>query len=385
MKLKYLALSLLIGTSAVSIAQDDDKNLVQNPGFETIDGKLKKPEQIEVAKHWKSATGEKADLYEEGHKNPLIGTRDNAHGSEDPYEGDHYAGIRAYSYGDKLPRTYLMTELLGPLKKGVQYCVSFKLSLSDKAKYASNYIGAHLSKKPFELEGEESINVETHVMHSKNKTFTGQYSWESVCGVFTAQGGEKFLTLGNFTSNKSIDEAKIRKPQGIRQQTPDAYYYIDDVQVFILDSIQECQCEQEGTEEEEVQVVYTKQVISKKELSMEDLAAASSIYFAKNAIKFSDFAKNELDVLAQRMLEDTSVKLYVIGHMDDEEVEEGKENPPLKYTDQKRVNAVITYLEGKGVSKTRFIKKTKQADEKADTSGSDIGKAKNRRVEFKVL
>ena len=45
-----------------SIAQDEN-NLVLNPSFESMSGKLKKLKQINIAKEWDSPTALKADLY----------------------------------------------------------------------------------------------------------------------------------------------------------------------------------------------------------------------------------------------------------------------------------------------------------------------------------
>ena len=369
-------------------AQDDDKNLVQNPGFETIDGRLKKPKQIEVAKHWVSPTAEPADLYS-SLGGELVSTPANPHGHEEPFEGQNYAGVRIYSYNGKVPRTYLATQLLGPLKKGMQYCVSFRVNLSDLSKYASNNIQAHLSKKP--LESEEKVSLilgkdAVHAQHSKNKVFNAQYGWESVCTIYTANGGEKWLTIGNFVTDKETDDQNMKKPREFKQkQTYDAYYFIDDVQVFMLDSVQECNCEGENLNVEDVEVVYTAQVISKTELKLPELVEASTLYFYSEKPDLTDRAKEELDILAMRMTEDASVKLELHAHSDAKETAAGKANPLIKYMAQKRANVVLKYMEEKGIDKTRFAVTVHDDAKPAEDGDDPMSLAKNRRIEFNLV
>ena len=46
-----------------NIVGQDQNNLVGNPSFESIDGKLKKLTQINIAKGWYSPTALRADLF----------------------------------------------------------------------------------------------------------------------------------------------------------------------------------------------------------------------------------------------------------------------------------------------------------------------------------
>ena len=54
----------------------------------------------------------------------------------------------------------------------------------------------------------------------------GGYCWFKFKGTYRASGGEKFITLGNFSPNVKADMAKmnILKP-GFKE----AYYFVDDV------------------------------------------------------------------------------------------------------------------------------------------------------------
>ena len=43
-----------------------------------------------------------------------------------------------------------------------------------------------------------------NVLHFNNKIFNATYNWDKVCGVFEAQGGEKYITIGNFEMNDKV-------------------------------------------------------------------------------------------------------------------------------------------------------------------------------------
>jgi hypothetical protein len=157
MKKKYLVGAILAFALVGNTYAQDDENLVENGGFEGTKGKLKMLKQINKAMDWFSPTSLRADLFSKSASGTEIGVPDNIYGKEDPAEGDNYAGIIAYSYRGKDPRTYVSKELKSKLEKGARYCVSYKVSLADLAKYAVDNLGSHLSKKPFEVDGKKDI------------------------------------------------------------------------------------------------------------------------------------------------------------------------------------------------------------------------------------
>src|SRR5688500_17631059 len=118
--IKTIAFIAALGAVSVANAQAEDKNLVKNPGFENTQGKLKKDKSIAVAKEWTSPTAIAADLYSNTSKEILSSATGNPYGSEEPMAGSNFAGVVMYSFQDKSPRTYISTELMGPLKKGMK-------------------------------------------------------------------------------------------------------------------------------------------------------------------------------------------------------------------------------------------------------------------------
>ena len=118
---QFISAMSFVFLAPTSFAQEGE-NLVPNGSFESIGKKPKRLGKIESATGWVSPTGVRADLFVET-KIPEIGVPDNAYGQEDPQEGDNYIGVTGFSYGNKVPRSYVMTKLEAPMKKGMKYCV----------------------------------------------------------------------------------------------------------------------------------------------------------------------------------------------------------------------------------------------------------------------
>lgn len=372
----------------VALFAQEDKNLVKNPSFEGTTGKIKRLGAIASVKDWKSPTGQPADLYSKTVKagDPLAPATQNQYGKEDPYDGNNYVGIVAYSFGDKAPyyRTYITSELIGPLKEGVQYCVSYNISLGDQCKYAVNNVGAHLHKKEMAIEDKSSMILETHVRHPKNKIITQSFGWEQVCNVFTAKGGEKFITIGNFSPTKDTkNEKRVKEKGSTAQQIPIAYYYIDNVQVFQLDSIQECQCDVPKVEKAHVN--YSEEYGSNKDFTPEEKVAQNKIYFDNMSANLSNEAIDHLNKILEVMNATPELKLEIIAHCDKTEYAKVEIDDRAKDLTSNRAKAVVAFLTKAGIAESRLTKIIKEDQELVSNDLSELGMAKNRRVEFKGI
>lgn len=380
MKVK-IVLSAMLLSSLVSNAQDD-KNLVKNPSFEAMTGKLKKAHQINLANHWVSPTGLNADLYSKTLKEGEAAAPDNLYGRETPADGNNYAGIVAFSYGDKTPRTYIMTELLGPMKAGLKYCVRFDVSLADNSKYAVNNIGAHVSKKAFSFEEKKSILSETHIKHSKNKIFNATFGWETVCNVITAEGGEKYVTIGNFSPTKETKNEKTIKPKGSNaKQYAEAYYYIDNVSVFLLDSIEECQCE-EKAKIEEAHVIVDEGYATNKKFTLAEKIEHEKVYFDYLNTTINQLGLTSINHIVDILNNNPDAVIEVHAHSDAAEVAQSAKNEEAKDLAKRRGEAVIKQLTLAGISENRLMLIIDDDKSPQGTGEAEVEKARNRRVEF---
>lgn len=371
-------------------------NLVPNGSFEATTGKVKKPGAIDEVTGWTSPTGAKADVFvpnkeKDVNEQKIISTKKNMYGKENAKEGSNYVGIVAYSYSEtKVARSYVMVKLDAPLKKGVRYCVTFNVSLAEASKYACNQLGANFSNKPFATEAKSSIIDVAHVQQRDNKIINMTYNWEKICGVYEAKGGEKYLTIGNFIKNENVKTETNKKPKDMDVDViAAAYYFLDDVSVVMMDAGAECSCAGDEPKNEFSTTVYQKSIITNSKMTPAQVVSAQQTFFAFGKANFSPEGKTMLDLIAQKMIENPTMKLEIYGHSDAMEDSVGVEKTQYSGMAEKRVEAVIAYLKTKGIDPSRLVAVIKDSaipnDEISEADDNDLKMAKNRRVTFKAL
>lgn len=366
------------------------ENLVPNGSFEATEGKIKKIGAISSATGWSSPTAVQADLFIPG-KVMEINVPDNMYGKEDAKEGSNYAGIVAFSVGNKVPRSYLMTKLSTPLKKGMRYCVKFSLSLADGSKYASNQIGVNFSKKQFGTEDKAIIKDVAHVLHANNDTkkINQMYNWDQVCGIYEATGGEKFITIGNFYPDANTSSETNRKNKDLKiNQIVAAYYYIDDVSVELLGKNDKCDCQIEVDQDNYSTTVYQKAVNLNDKMTPAQKIEKQQLFFAFGKTTVTPTGKEALDFVIKTLKENPTMKLEILGHSDPEEDKVGKEKGQYAEMSTKRVDAIQAYFMEKGIPEARLIASPQGSElpneEISTADEDDLKQAKNRRVTFKV-
>jgi OOP family OmpA-OmpF porin len=374
--MKKIVLSILTIAIGLGVNAQNQNEMVENGSFEQIEGKIKKAGSIEVAVGWMSPTKTSADIFSSSVKEGFS-VPNNVFGKEAAHDGDTYAGIKSFSYGDKEARTYLSAKLKVPMRKGLKYAVKFYVSLAEGSKYASNNIGANFSKKQWNIQEDKSIIGESHVMHVENPVFNAMFGWDQICGVYTSTGGEKFITIGNFLSNGDTKNERMKKPKEFTgQQMISSYYYIDNISVELINNESECECQSDKAEE--TSIVYAVTPVSPEGMTDEMIVKYSVLYFGQNKFNIQDGSEGHLDNVANVLLKNLSYKVVLDIHMDEEEVAE----PKIQGLDSKRGEEIKKYLVKKGVNGSRVTFKLLKNTKPEDESDTDVGKAKNRRVNF---
>ncbi len=381
--MKKLLLSILIPTCISVSAQ----NLVVNGSFEEIDAKAKGRSGVSLANGWSSATERAAELFSLESKEEIYKAPDNKYGREKAFQGINYAGIVAFSYQGKEPRSYVTGELMQPLEKGKTYCVKFQTSLSDIAKYSSNNLGAYFTKKEFKADGNnQSILTEAHVVREENdRVIDVQVYWEPVCGKYTAEGGEEYITIGNFYGDKATLTGKaVKAKQFAQNQIPVAYYYIDDVSVTPYDEDEGCSCGQK-TFVDTPRVIYQKQEESISHDVVLDEILTEHIMFDSLKAELKGEALNRADKLANIMKSKSTLKVAIVGHTNNSEDDKVKKNPALSKLSQQRAEAVAAYLLKNGISKDRFKVEAARATQPFTFDPSPTEQLKNCAVDIQIL
>ncbi len=176
------------------------------------------------------------------------GVPENFAGYMYPYDGGAYAGIiLREKFDDSLKvykgvsREYLQTKLTEPLKKNTLYCVKFYYVNAKKSMYSVDALGITLTVDQIKAKNADRIlqrpqitNRPGHIMDNKNE-------WTEFCGYYRARGNEQYLTIGNFWDN-STTQYVTNQNEYSDSAFFYAYYLIDNVSVFEIESEFECGC-----------------------------------------------------------------------------------------------------------------------------------------------
>ena len=329
--IKVLSVFVLTVLSTLVLGQE----LIRNGDFEeynTCPITYRKGYTKYLTPGWESPTTGTPDVFNECSKTGA-GVPYNWAGVSAAQSGVGYMGILIYGH-----KEFLKTRFT-PLVQGESYVLSFYHRLSSYSTEAVDRIAVEI--------GHDSLSYRrSYVKQKALDSLTGK--WEHVRDTIVAQGGENYLTIGNFDS----DILTLNKHLFFREGQEDmlsnhAYHYIDNVSLIQLreDTIQ-------------VDKVYTFQNLL--------------FEFDESILLPSSFV--ELDQLAQYLDSNKDVGVEIYGHTD----ESGEPDYNLNLS-TRRAEAVVDYLLGKGISKDRL---TFEGFGETKPLGNDD--ALNRRVEFKL-
>ncbi|TXB65193.1 OmpA family protein [Vicingus serpentipes] len=362
---------ILLGLAFSNLLLFSQENLIPNPIFKDVSKKVKSEGQIDLAAPWISPTLAPADLYVSDTKNSLIGVPDNGYGEEKAMEGDNYAGFVAYGYKGKESRSYLQAKLTSKLEAGKEYCVTFHVSLADLSKYATNYLGAYISKDAVSANNTDPMLFEAQIVSKKLTVYEKQFYWVPVCGKFKASGGEEYVTIGNFTPDEKLNLSKVKRPRGFTSpQTYDAYYYIDNISLVEIGEKDKCDCDAVPGLENAETVSRNFNSDSKSSTSKTKIinsygtASGSNntsnlidentkeliVSFDPKSFSIIGDATKMLDNLVVMLKNEPTTKVLVEGYFDASEKE-------IEKLDAKRVMSVYKYIVSKGI-KADLIKRS---------------------------
>src|SRR5690606_33300855 len=95
---------------------------------------------------------------------------------------------------------------------------------------------------------------------------------------------------------------------------------------------------------------------------------------------FRKKSRSKLDAAVDVLKKFPDLRIEISGHTDDKGDEAYNQD-----LSQRRADAVKDYLVGKGIDETRIETRGAGEDEPRETNATKAGRAKNRRIEFKLL
>lgn len=367
---------IMLLTPAFLWAQSD--NWVENGSFESYQSLPRRIEALGVltaVEAWYQPTGGSADYYHaEGGRDCAV--PDNKLGRQAAFDGKAYCGI--YCSKDEY-REYLQSQLVRPLEAGRTYRLSFRVSLSEYSAVAVATLGAlftvdrvgdttrgilmrHTTEQlaPGVSQTLSSL-YRPQVQHAVSQRLDDTEQWQCVTGEFVAEGGERFITLGNFNT---AAQSNVATHEGLTGLLEGAYYYIDSVTLCCLD----CVADSARMLEPPSDTYAVGDVVILNDLFFE---------FDKSVILQQSYQtlKQLLDLLDRY----PRMRIEVQGHTDSR----GSVSYNQRLS-ERRAKAVVEYLTSKGVNSKRLTYKGYGDTQPIATNSTDEGRAANRRVAFVI-
>jgi outer membrane protein OmpA-like peptidoglycan-associated protein len=325
---------------------------------------------------------------------------------------------------------YLQAALNAPLTAGQKYDISFMVKLADKSDRAMSGIGAYCS--PTMLNYAHRHHMDELADVASTNVLENKKDWVEVKGTFVADGDEKYVVIGAFGPN--MEKKKVI--EGADNQR--AYYYIDAIAVRlhpeddrdkdgVIDKEDNCPDEpgpvalggcpdrdndgvadkmdacpdkagpvnQQGCPDTDGDGIADNldkcpNVAGIAEMKgcpaiHEDTRklfekALTGIQFETGSAVIKKSSYGILDQVVAVMQNNPEYKLEIHGHTDSQG--DDAKNMVLS---EKRAASVREYLTNKGVDGTRLRSFGHGETEPVADNNTSAGRAKNRRVEFKVM
>ncbi len=244
---------LLLFCFVLSCVFGKAQNLVPNGSFEVYDTCPNNLSQISYAFPWTFPFGTSDYFNSCAGSGSIISVPTNWCGHQYARTGNGYAGfiLRDGGYLE-----YLQVELTDTLIAGRKYCVSFYLSLADSFAYTISSVGLYFSDTAIIATNYYPLPY-TPQIQNPPAAFINETGWTEVSGNYIAQGGEKFITIGNFNPNIYPDSLLLNTDtvphfnggpccwydygngDTIYHSPWSSYFYLDDVSIVHCDLTEE--------------------------------------------------------------------------------------------------------------------------------------------------
>lgn len=198
--------------------------------------------QLELAKGWWKPTLGTSDFFHRCNDD-IVGVPNNFWGYQEPFHGNGYVGcvlvnwhLSTSVYTDF---EYIETQLKDPLISCHEYRLTYYVSLAEVSKYALTKLGAVLTIDEISQSNYSVIDRIPQFVNSGDY-IVDTNGWVKLSSSFTAQGGERFLTLGYFFDSVENDTLFIHEV-GAPNDYGYGAYYIDSVSLIDVGMVSPCE------------------------------------------------------------------------------------------------------------------------------------------------
>ncbi|MCB0762746.1 MAG: OmpA family protein [Flavobacteriales bacterium] len=321
-------------------------------------------------KYWSQPTQGTPDYFNAC--SDMAGVPGNVFGDQPAQSGAGYVGLVTFTSAKRDYREYLQVEMERPLTAGEMVCVELHVSASDKAWFVTDGIGVYFSEFKLQSQDQKRFPFTAHVENPRLNVIDNTADWVKISDTYTAKGGERFLTIGNFRGDRDMNVLQRTQSPEADYSNDWAYLYIDNVKVMPVKQRDECSCVND----------IIKSAVHDPPLQLSQVREIefSSILFDFDESTLTSDARAELDRILAIMSRNDEFYLRIIGYTDI--VGSDAYNMGLS---KHRAEAVISYLENKGASGDRLEMAWRGSTQPVADNTTTDGRAQNRRVEFQVL
>ncbi len=181
---------------------------------------------------------------------------ENYAGESEPKTGNGYVGAILSGTSESY-REYIQGELREPMKKGEKYCITFWYKLASYSQFCVDQLSLFVSKDEILRGGDKALGAKPQFKNKDGLFLDNINEWERVCEVYTAKGGEKYFTVGNFKNYENTNYVITDKNVRNLRNKAYAYYYFDDFIVRPLVNCEDCPCVQHDFNAAIIDTFYT--------------------------------------------------------------------------------------------------------------------------------
>lgn len=355
------------------------QDLIENQCFTIHKECTRVRDNIGFTKSWFGANRGSSDICNKSCNGVAYAPR-NINGEQYPLCGDGYAGIVLkarnldwhWDYQE-----YLQTKLLQKLNPNQKYCLKFYMSLADIEHYAAENVEALLPARRKRSFSKSMLTDENaFAMHYAGGILSDKDNWMEVSKIYTATGGEKYLTIGRF-SHVPYYKVPVEKKYAKKRNQSNSYYYVDNVTLVPIEDSSECPC---------YHFMHKKHLLLDPAPMAEDYKSSkhdtvinslNNVFFESSKSELLPQSVKELDQLYYLMLNSPQATITIAGHTDS--VGKAEANQALS---EARAKAVADYIVGKGIDRGRCSFIGYGSRKPIDTNDTEEGRSRNRRVEF---
>jgi OOP family OmpA-OmpF porin len=294
----------------------------------------------------------------------------------------NYAGLGLYRNNTTYSE-YIQGKLIKPLSKGQKYCIKVSIALTSYSGYSIDRLAFYLSPNEDSINdsNENSLNPQVILL-----TLTvDSKRFVTLCDYFVAQGGERFISIGRFTTP---DKLKVIKRENIPQSQfgieESAYYLLDNVDLHEIQDPKECNCKKSIIQNDTIRT-FPSNDIPVIETDLNKLKLGNSVILKNINFEFNSYVlKSDADTILYTLLtclnNNPKFRIMISGHTDDQ----GSEDYNLELSIN-RAKSVYNWLINNGIESNRLKFTGFGKTHPLFTDTDEKSRTLNRRVEVKLL